>query len=187
MRRSILMVMLALGAAACAPGNVRLTHQDLNSAYRQSEFGYAGAGRDFRVAILGNPFGGDRATFEQAVTAAMQGRNWGPATNFTTAPGSSARDGYRVVMVFDPAPTLNPQTLCGEPPSAPLPHAAGSASVSVFAAWCRFGTALSSVRGEVGGVTGPGDAGFRAMIGRVTETLFPPELATPICAPPNCD
>ncbi|MBE9553733.1 MAG: hypothetical protein IMF05_09760, partial [Proteobacteria bacterium] len=76
----------ALAVAACAAGGVRLTQQEIAPSYSPGEFAYAGAGRDMRVVVVGNPFGGDRAVFERAVTDAMQGRHWGQRTNFTTTP-----------------------------------------------------------------------------------------------------
>jgi len=74
MRASILLIAVLVAATACAPGNVRLTRQDFSSEYGAGQFAYAGAGRDFRVDVVGNPFGGDQTAFGQIVTEAMQGR-----------------------------------------------------------------------------------------------------------------
>ncbi len=65
-----------------------------------SLFRYAASGRDFRTVIYGNPTTASQDAIDAAVIAAMQGRNWGPETNFTTTPSDDARGEYRVVMIF---------------------------------------------------------------------------------------
>jgi len=168
-------VLLAtLTIAACAPGNVRLTHQYVNPMYGAGQFAYAGAGRDLRVDVAGNPFGGDAQAFGHAVTDAMQGQHFGPATNFTTSPDQAARSAYRVVMLFDPPRSFNPMQLCDGTASA-LPTQAGQDGVSVFGAFCRGNYSLSSAKGRVAAAAGPDDPAFRQLVGRVTHALFPPD------------
>lgn len=174
MRTTSLFLVILLAAAACAPGNVRLTHQDINPMYGAGQFAYAGAGRDLRVDVAGNPFGGEAGALGRAVTDAMQGQHFGPATHFTTAPGADARSAYRVVMLFGPPPSFNPMQLCDDPPSA-LPTQRSQDGVAVFAAFCRGSKALSSVKGRIEGASGPDDPAFRALVGRVTHALFPPD------------
>ncbi len=48
-----------LGVAACT-SDVRLTQQEISPSYRPGEFAYAGADRDMRVIVVGNPFGGEQ-------------------------------------------------------------------------------------------------------------------------------
>ncbi len=174
----MLLKRLALAAllplAACATGGVSLSHQEVDTAYSPGEFAYAGAGRDLRVDVVGNPFGGDRAAFAAAVTDAMQGRHWGQRTNFTTTPGETARPKYRVLMLFDPPVSLNAMRLCPEQPSA-LPTVAAGDEVVLFAAFCRDGKSLTSIKGRVSGVAGARDPIFRELVGGVTNGLFPPE------------
>lgn len=174
MRTTGLFLVIMLATAGCASGSVRLTHQDINPMYGAGQFAYAGAGRDLRVDVVGNPFGGDAASFGRAVTNAMQGQHFGPATNFTTSPGGDARDAYRVVMLFDPPASFNPMQLCDESPSA-LPTQPRQDGISAFAAFCRGSKALSSVKGDVAAASGPDDPAFRALVGRVTHALFPPD------------
>ena len=143
MNTKTLAVAALMLVAGCATGGVSLTQQDISASYSPGEFAYAGAGRDLRVVVVGNPFGGGRAAFESAVTGAMQGRHWGQAVNFTTMPGANARTSYRVVLLFGPPATLNAMRLCREEESAlPTIPAAGAdgtaASASrrrCFASW----------------------------------------------------
>lgn len=172
--RILLLLAAMAGLAACAGGGVRLTQQEAAPTYSPGEFAYAGAGRDLRVVVLGNPFGGDPAAFARAVTDAMQGRHWGQRANFTTEPGPSARQRYRVVMLFDPGPGLNRYSLCDEPAES-LPRDAAGEGVTLFAAFCRGKRLRSSIKGYVGAASGTSDPAFRELVGQVTNGLFPPD------------
>ncbi|MCK5274808.1 MAG: hypothetical protein KAR37_09195 [Alphaproteobacteria bacterium] len=164
----------ALVVAACAAGGVRLTQQEIAPTYSPGEFAYAGAGRDMRVVVVGNPFGGDRAAFESAVTDAMQGRHWGQRTNFTTTPGPSAYARYRVVLLFDPPRSLNGARLCREDPSA-LPSESTGEGIVLFAAFCRGKRTRTEIKGLILSAAGPDDPAFRELVGQVTNGLFPPD------------
>jgi len=163
-----------LATTACAAGNVRLTQQDITPTYSPGEFASVAAGRDMRVVIVGNPFGGDTAAFETAVTGAMQGRHWGQRTNFTTSPGASAHARYRVVLLFDPPRALNGSKLCREAPSALQSETKGEETV-LFAAFCRGKRSRTQIKGQISRVAGPNDPAFRELVGQVTNGLFPPD------------
>ncbi len=159
----------------CAPGNVRLTHQETDSAYDSGEMAYAGAGRDLLVVIYGNPFDGGTAEFQNAVTGAMQGRNWGQRMNFTTTPGAGARTLYKVVLLFDPPVTLLAQRLCSETAEALAARPSRGEGISVLAAFCRGDKALTEIKGYTGSAPGHDDTAFRELVGQVTQALFPPD------------
>ncbi len=168
---------ITLAAAACAAGGVRLTQQNIAPTYAPGEFAYVAAGRDLRVVVAGNPFGGDHAAFEGAVTDAMQGRHWGQRTNFTTTPGPSAHARYRVVLLFDPPRSLNGARLCRENP-ATLPSDSTGEGIVLFAAFCRGKRSRTEIKGYISGAAGPGDPAFRELLGQVTNGLFPPDRGT---------
>lgn len=172
MRAPILLSAAFFAVAACSAGDVRLTHQEISSTYSPGEFAYAGAGRDTWVVIVGNPFGGDAGAFEAAVTNAMQGRHWGQRTNFTTVPGADAYIRYRVVLVFDPPPTLNGLRLCRDAPTV-LPSESGGDGITLFAAYCRGKRLRTHIKGQIAGASGPNDPAFRELVGQVTNGLFP--------------
>lgn len=161
------------GIAACS-SDVRLTQQEISPSYKSGEFAYAGADRDMKVVVVGNPFGGDQETFGRTVTGYMQGNHWGPRTNFTTAPGASARNSYRVVMLFDPPKTLVGMRLCRVEGSA-LPTVRTGDEIILFAAFCRGNESMTEIKGRIAGATGPEDPVFGYLIGQVTNALFPPD------------
>lgn len=173
--RSKIWLPLFLGilVSACG-GNVRLTQQEVSPVYKAGEFAYAGAGRDLKVEVIGNPFGGDPAAFGKTVTDYMQGNHWGPRTNFTTTPGASARESYRVVMLFNPPRTLVGMRLCREEASS-LPSESGREEIVVFAAFCRRNESLTEIKGRIDGATGPGDPIFGDLVAQATNALFPPK------------
>lgn len=171
-RRFVLAALFA--AASCAPGGVRLSLQEISTAYNPGEFAYAGAGRDLRVVVVGNPFGGDQAAFDKAVTDAMQGQHWGQRTNFTSTPGPDARETYRVVLLFDPPIDFNGSHLCRRSATA-LPTQSSGGEIALFGAFCRGKRSLTEIKGQIDGAAGPDDPAFRALVGQVTNGLFPPD------------
>ena len=159
----------------CSTGVVRLTHQEIDSAYDPGEKAYAGAGRDLLVEIYGNPFDSDTAAFSGAVTDAMQGRNWGQRMNFTTTPGPDARLTYKVVLLFDPPVTLLAQRLCSETTEELADRPTRGEGINVLAAFCRSDKSLTEIKGYIKSAPSQDDTAFRELVGQVTQGLFPPD------------
>jgi len=177
MRSANLLIAALAALSACASGTVTLSHQDIAHGYSPGEFGYAAGGRDMWVVIVGNPFGGDTAAFESAVTRAMQGQHWGQRTNFTTAPGDSAYIRYRAVLLFDPPRSLNGVRLCRDAP-ADLPSEAAGDGIELYAAFCHGKRMRTQIKGRIAGASGPDDPAFRELVARVTNGLFPADRGT---------
>lgn len=163
---------LLVFVAACA-GGVSLSLHEIDNSYNPGEFAYAGAGRDLRVIVVGVPFEGDYPEFGKTVTDAMQGQHWGQRPNFTTTPGASARNSYRVVMLFNPPRDLNGMRLCDQP-AATLPSLEPGDAVVLYGAFCREKKSLTEIKGRASGIGSPNDPLFRELVGRVTNGLFPP-------------
>ena len=68
---------------------------------QSSAFRYSGANRDFRTAVVGNPFDAPKAETERAVIAAMKGHDKGMDTNFTLTPRTQYKNNH-IVMMFNP-------------------------------------------------------------------------------------
>lgn len=179
----------ALAIAACAPiDGVPVAHDvRIDPGYRPGDLSYVAGGKDLRTEIFGNPFAMSQTDFAAAVTAAMQGANFGPRLNFTTAPGESARSGYRLRLVFNGPATGGGALLCGDEP-ATVPPAREAGNIRLLAAFCRGDKPLTSLAADVGGVDDAGDPAFRRFMRQVTVLLFPPqnrEDRDSRCTPPG--
>lgn len=174
MRRGLPALILAFLAVACAGAVVRLSQQEVSPSYKAGEFGYAGARGAIRVIVAGDAMDADPAALAKAVTNAMQGRHWGPRTNFTTQDHPGIRPSYRVVMMFNPAPTMVGMRLCREDP-ATLPMVPAKGEIVLFSAFCRGGESLTEIKGRIAGAASLDNPGFAELVGQVTHALFPPE------------
>jgi hypothetical protein len=140
------------------------------SEYYRTSYSYAAAGRDVRVIAEGNPFEIPDEAFADAVAASMQGHNEVHRTNFTTTPGETARERYRVVMAFDPPVGTGIHAPC----RGPVPSS-GQASerIIVQAAFCEGNGALTAARGNAPRMSSPDSPEFQALMAGVTRRLFP--------------
>ncbi len=174
MRSGLLVLVLAFLAVSCGGAIVRLTQQEVSPSYNAGEFGYAGARGAIRVIVAGDGLGADVASLGNAVTDAMRGRHWGPRTNFTTQDHPGIRPSYRVIMMFNPAPTMVGMRLCREDP-AKLPVVPATQRIVLFSAFCRGGESMTEIKGRIAGATGLDNPGFTELVGQVTHALFPPD------------
>lgn len=168
-RPAVLAACLAL--AACGE---RVVADEPAPAYTLQEVAYAASGRDLRVVVHGNPFGGDQQSFGRTVTGMMQNRILGVRTNFTTTPGPSARPDYRVVLAFNLAENELNSALCSRPT---LPTRPPGGSIIVQGAFCRSGGVLSSATGWLDQPRSIQDPSFRDLIADMTYSLFPTRKA----------
>jgi len=168
----LVVVALCALAASCGGANVRLTQQEVSPSYLAGEFGYAGARGAIRVIVAGDRLGADAPSLGNAVTDAMQGRHWGPRTNFTTHDDPAVRPSYRVVMFFSPAPTMAGTRLCREDP-AMLPMVSAKDEIVLFSAFCRGGDSLTEIKGRIAGPANLDNPAFGELVGQVTNALFP--------------
>ena len=157
--------------AACGPGAVTTTHFDYNTDFSGSYFRHAAQGRDLRVVIRGNPTGAPQEEFENAVIAAMQRGYRGAVTNFTTRPSESARDYYRVVMLFGGDRFAGGYKLCGDTDNVDLAPAGDG--VRLQAAFCIEDKPLTELQIAVNDLTSPADPRLGRMVSQAVLELFP--------------
>ncbi|AWK89892.1 hypothetical protein [Azospirillum thermophilum] len=181
--RSLILLCIA-GAALAGCGAGRVIARDPTPAYSPAEASYAASGRDLRVTVQGDPFGGDRQRLTAAVVQALQGTIMGVATNFTATPGPTARRDYGVAVVFNPTTPVLGSEICGGVPVPTAPPSPG-APMRVEAAFCRGG-ALTSSFGTLEGATGPDDPDFRGFIASLGRSLFPPARVESCGGVPDC-
>jgi len=188
MRNLILAATPAFAALIGCSGISVIDYVHLEPGYRQQQFGYAAGGRDLMTDIQGNPFAMPKEEFDATVTAAMQGAHFGRPANFTTAPGDSARPGYRVRLLFNGPLAGSGRIVCAGEPAIVGPSPEGG-NVRLLAAFCNGPYPLSYLSAHVSGIRDAHDPAFRDFMRDVTTNLFPPqnrgEQEHDNCVPPG--
>jgi hypothetical protein len=169
--RAVVLGASGLLLAACA-GQSKIYNNMISSAYRPYDYGYGAGRRDLTTIIVGNPFDIDQAALETRLVALLnESPTFLQPTNFTTTPGPSARPQYRAVFLFNRQIVL-PSVACRA--SARIPVAELGGTMRLTAVFCRHGGWLSSLTGELEGVSGIDDPRFRRLIRQMVPLLFPP-------------
>ncbi len=165
--RCVAVAALAVLVSACG---LPTTYKWDREQWSRSKLGYAASQGAMLTEIRGNPFGTAKAELDSAVTSAMYGSHFGPSVRFVTEVPQGNTSPYRVVILFNPAETMNARELCtGDPaPGAPTPG-----RVKIAAAVCAQDIHETSVWGSVADVSGLGDPAFEALIRQMTTQLFP--------------
>ena len=174
MRSFVRLAVLAAGAllaAACA-GQSTIYNNMVSGGYRPYVFGYAAGRRDLTTIIVGNPFDIDKAELDSRLVDMLnESPNFLQPTHFTTTPGPSARPEFRAVLLLNRQFGL-PSLACRTPQQIPAVDL--GATTRLVAVFCQQGGYLSTVTGELQGVTGIDDPRFRQLIGQMVPLLFPP-------------
>jgi hypothetical protein len=112
--------------------------------------------------------------FAAAVTDAMQRAHFGPATNFTTTPGETARLNYRVRLLFNGPMASTGAAVCAGDPAivGPSPE---TGDVRLLAAFCNGERPMTYLSAHVGGIQDAHEPAFRDFMRQVTINLFPPQ------------
>jgi hypothetical protein len=157
--------------AACA-GQSLIYNNMISAAYRPYDYGYGAGRRDLTTLIVGNPFDIDQAELETRLVAMLnESPTFLQPTNFTTTPGPSARPQYRAVFLFNRQIVL-PAAACRAPEKVPVADLGQTTRLTAL--FCRHRGFLSTVTGELNGVTGIDDPRFHRMIRQMVPLLFPP-------------
>ena len=162
------------GGNSLSSGSIYWTYYD-TSYTPISDISIAGGSGQMLTQILGNPFNVDQEQFDKAVTDAMYGAHFGPATHFTTEPTGSFKRMFYVRLAFDGAGI---KSICTAPPSPPERKTSATGSVSLSAAFCQSGEPLSYLEAGGSGYSGPTDPRFIEFMHEVTFNLFPPNNST---------
>jgi hypothetical protein len=148
-----------------------MTQAYLHRSGVPNSFAYAAGARDMTVVVVGNPFAVPKGELDRFVADAMQGRNHGPVTHFTTTPGDSARPGYRIVVALNTPMAFDAHDACGD--VGTIPAAPPTERLRAVMAFCAKDTILSEVTGSVPHTLRPGDGKFGELIGAMTWELVP--------------
>lgn len=184
--------LLALGGCVGTggAGGPVISYSSIESIYSYHEVSYAADGRDLEVVVMGNPFGESGISDDalgDAVVDAMQGLPGWMVTNFTTAPGETARPLYRVVWLIGVDAGTSLYRLCGPTSGISIagynigaytPSTAGRAAPpkpgnTMIAAFCRRERMMSYLGASIGSIASPDDPRFRELIRTATRQLLP--------------
>jgi hypothetical protein len=156
--------------AACA-GQSTIYNGMISAAYRPYDYGYGAGRRDLTTIVVGNPFKIDQAELETQLVAMLnESPTFLQPTNFTTTPGPSARPQYRAVLLFNRQIVL-PAQACRAPERIPVAELVETTRLT--AVFCRYRGFLSTVTGELDGVTGIDDPRFHRLTRQMVPLLFP--------------
>jgi len=162
-------MLVLVGATSACAGIPTTYNQSASGAGAQSFISYGATDRDLKVDVFGNPFPQRADEVAEAVASQMQAAAVGPGTHFTTRPGASAREGYRVVVAF--AGSGGAGNLCAM--SAMPSDSPRASNVVVTAALCDKDMVVTSTDGRVDGVAQVNDPHFAALMKQVAVELFP--------------
>ncbi|MFQ5783637.1 MAG: hypothetical protein ACE5H8_02285 [Alphaproteobacteria bacterium] len=165
---SAICALIVPALAACA-SSVTATDPVYEVAGLRDIFQHAAAGRDLLTEVRGNPTAAPKAAFDAAVLAAMQGRNGGPVTHFTTAPAADAHTEYRVVLAFAADSVPSARAACG----TVGPLAAAGRPAYLKAAFCYRDRALAHLEIAAGAMRSPDDPRLRNAVSLAVGQLFP--------------
>jgi hypothetical protein len=173
------MVVLAGPISACSPSTGVIYNHYVYPSYRPDDIAFAGASGQLWTEVLGNPFAVPKPVFDEAVTRAMHGAHFGPATDFTTTPTRGLSRTYHVRLMFNANALSTWNNICADNPPIVTPSPAAGA-VSLSAGFCQDDLGLTFLNAEASDFSGPDDPRFARFIADVTMKLFPvqnnPEL-----------
>ena len=158
--------------AGCAGNSGVIYYRD----YDSTSLGQAAQhvrGSEVTLVVLGNPFGGDQAEFEQFVADTIYGANPGTAASFDPTPADIAMGHRRIILVFNGPIASNGWLMCGD-----LPQAGGGSEgdghIRALAAFCGGNDrSLSYLSAGLSGNQGPDDPRFRNFLRLIILTLLP--------------
>jgi hypothetical protein len=169
--RSAVVAVFALVLVGCA-GQSTIYNNMIGPAYRPYLYGYGAGRRDLTTVILGNPFDIDQEQLDTRLVAMLnESPTFLQPTNFTTMPGPSARPEFKAVILFNRSIVL-PNQVCRSPEQVPVADLGPTLRLS--ATFCQYGGYLSTVTGELNGVTGIDDPRFHRLVRQMVPLLFPP-------------
>ena len=174
LKPGLITAVAALTLAACA-GGVSVSRNDVTQSYLPEELYVVATGaNELRTVIVGDPFGVPAETFQSAVLASLEGRNFGPRLNLSTEPKTEDRRKRQVVLTFNPTNISRADELCaGSAETAKIADTGGSLTVTGI--YCAGGHYLTQATARSSGVSGTDTQQFRNLMTQLAIALFPDE------------
>lgn len=170
MNRILLLASLVV-LTGCAGAATFDTGRSSLNASRTSFAAFAG-GRDMTTQVIGNPFAVPDDFFADSVTAVFNDRNSRARSNFTTRPGPTAKENYRLVLAFNPAKRGLASRLCRAADEIPLAPSS-TRPIRLQIAFCQGETDITSRRGTLPDATGPEDPVFQNFLAQALQLTQP--------------
>ena len=173
LKPGLITAVAALTLAACA-GGVSVSRNDVAPGYLPEELYVVATGaNELRTVIVGDPFGIPAKTFQSAVLASLEGRNFGPRLNLSTEPKTEDRRKRQVVLTFNPT-NINADDLCaGSADTANIADTGGS--LTVTGVYCAGDHYLTQATARSSGISGTNTEQFRHLMTQLAIALFPDE------------
>lgn len=165
-------IITAIGTALSGCGGIVVVNDPVTQPnYIAGEENYAARNGSIRVEVAGDSFGLEQDRFADLVVNQMRVGYY--RHGFFTREASGATDPrYKIVMMFNPDPSVSGDALCSSPqPLKPVPRTPDETS-SLLAAFCAGPMARSEINGWVR-LSGVQDRNFAQLIDRVTAGIFP--------------
>jgi len=163
----------ALAGTAAACGKSVIDYSYVSDNYRPFELAYAAGKGGMLTEVVGNPFPTGKEALDLRVTKSFEDSHFGPELPFFTEAPDGYTSPYRVVVLFNPAPSANGVKLCSQ---ADRPQGEWGQAVGVIASFCASESRITSVAGSLPGATGPDDPAFQQLMRQVGLNLFPPQI-----------
>ncbi len=164
MNRSLLVLVAITLLAACTSG-VTLSRSQSASRY----FNYHGG--QLPIVIHGNPFGGSKADFDQAVASVAQARLRNPSIALNLHDGTGSLPEYYTVMAFNAPQSQSPWGLC-RTDGGEIPGAADSGQIRLLSAVCRGNNAIGWAVASAGEATGVQSPLFQTLVSQAAAEIF---------------
>ena len=159
----------------CASYDSAWNHGGYFTDAESSAFRYSGANRDFRTAIVSNPFDAPMAETERVVIAAMKGQDKGMDTNFTVTPRTQYKNNH-IVMMFNPPRYHADKGACSSSGDHRGRNKGGK--MVLAAIYCDGDQLVYSVAASRAAVKSPNDPQFRRFVSEIMDFFVPQHSMT---------
>jgi hypothetical protein len=174
LKPGLITVVAAVTLVACG-GGVSVARNDVAPGYLPEELYVVATGEnELRTVIVGDPFGVQVKTFQSAVLASLEGRNFGPRLNLSTDPKTEDRRKRQVVLTFNPININQADELCaGSAETTKIADTGGS--LTVTGVYCAGDHYLTQATVRSSGILGTDTQQFRNLMTQLAIALFPDE------------
>ncbi|MDX1402347.1 MAG: hypothetical protein R3245_10520 [Kiloniellales bacterium] len=172
--KSAAIVLAASTLTACA-GSVVTTPALIDESYDPNSLAYIVKEGPVLTEIIGQPFAGQEKMVDEVITTTFQETQiTGHNISFTTDAAKAGKSPYRMVILFDPAPSANPDKLCESSDGDSIKQAkvtGGPGQIRMLVSFCNSERSGASLMGYVT-ADSPTEPQFKKLIQQASLELF---------------